>query len=144
MLKYILVMMVCLVVYSTPIKGQEEKMIPPNLPGIQDRVPTMPEIQEPMGRPYGQIFQMMKQMMCNDTEVVNSYIKDKFCEQPYTYGLNNNMKGVSSMMTIVYVNPMSRTFSIVEHSAAGMSCILGQGMTFEYLDQDLLNMQKPF
>ena len=104
MLKYILVMIVCLEVYVTPVKGQE----PPNLEIPEQS--TMPEIQSPNGRPYGQIFQMVKYLTCNDTPVVKNYLKNKFGEQPFTYGMNYNMMGVSSMITVMYVNPLSRTY----------------------------------
>ena len=138
MLKYIVGMIVCLVVYVTPVKGQE----PPNLEIPEQS--TMPEIQSPNGRPYGQIFQMVKYLTCNDTPVVKNYLKNKFGEQPFTYGMNYNMMGVSSMITIMYVNPMSRTYSVVENSASGLSCIVGQGVFFDYVDQGLLDEQKPF
>ena len=91
MLKYILIMIVCLVVYVTPVKGQE---IPPNFespPGQK----TMPEIESPNGRPYGQIFQMVKYLTCNDTPVVKNYLKNKYGEEPFTYGMNYNMMGLS-------------------------------------------------
>ena len=144
MLKYILVMIVCLVVYVTPVKGQEvPPEVPPNLqlpPGQS----TMPEIESPNGRPYGQIFQMVKYLTCNDTPVVKNYLKNKFGEQPFTYGMNYNMMGVSSMITVMYVNPLSRTYSVVENSASGLSCIVGQGVFFDYVDQSLLDEQKPF
>ena len=138
MLKYILVMIVCLVVYVTPVKGQE----PPNLEIPEQS--TMPEIQSPNGRPYGQIFQMVKYLTCNDTPVVKNYLKNKFGEQPFTYGMNYNMMGVSSMITVMYVNPLSRTYSVVENSASGLSCIVGQGVFFDYVDQGLLDEHKPF
>ena len=138
MLKYIVGMIVCLVVYVTPVKGQE----PPNLEIPEQS--TMPEIQSPNGRPYGQIFQMVKYLTCNDTPVVKNYLKNKFGEQPFTYGMNYNMMGVSSMITVMYVNPMSRTYSVVENSASGLSCIVGQGVFFDYVDQGLLDEQKPF
>jgi len=99
---------------------------------------TPPIIQSPQGRGYGQIFQMMKPMMCNDTAVVENYIHNRFGEKELAYGLNYNQMGAQSMLTTIYVNPASKTFSIVEHSAAGMSCILGQGVTFDVLDEELM------
>ena len=140
MLKYILVMIVCLVVYVTPVKGQE---IPPNFespPGQK----TMPEIESPNGRPYGQIFQMVKYLTCNDTPVVKNYLKNKYGEEPFTYGMNYNMMGISTMLTVMYVNPLSRTFSVVENSATGLSCIVGQGVFFDYVNEELLSVDKPF
>ena len=140
MLKYILIMIVCLVVYVTPVKGQE---IPPNFEGTPGQK-TMPEIESPNGRPYGQIFQMVKYLTCNDTPVVKNYLKNKYGEEPFTYGMNYNMMGVSTMLTVMYVNPLSRTFSVVENSATGLSCIVGQGVFFDYVDEELLSVDKPF
>ena len=58
--------------------------------------------------------------------------------------MNYNMMGVSTMLTVMYVNPLSRTFSVVENSATGLSCIVGQGVFFDYVDEELLSVDKPF
>ena len=102
-----------------------------------------PKIEQPIKRPYGQIFQMMKPMSCNDTKVVKDFIKGKSNEDPLAFGLNYNYMGQPNLLTTIYVNPVMNTFSIVEHTADGLSCILGQGIAFQVLDESLL-VPKPF
>lgn len=125
MLKYVLFVMLCLAILPVPVYGQEETLPPQTMPQPQDRS-------------FGQVYQMMKPMTCNDTEVVENYILHKFGEKPFTYGLNYNIMGAANILTVVYVNPQSRSFSIVEHGAMGQSCILGQGLSYEYLDEELM------
>jgi len=126
MFRYLIILLLCLGSYST---AAQEKPLPPKEP---------PVIQSPQGRGYGQIFQMMKPMMCNDTPVVENYIHNRYGEIELAYGLNYNQMGAQSMLTVLYINQVSGTFSIVEHSPAGLSCILGQGVTFEILDKDFM------
>ena len=86
---------------------------------------------------------MMKPMSCNDTKVVKEYIKGNANEDPLAFGLNYNYMGQPNLLTTIYVNPVMNTFSIVEHTADGLSCILGQGIAFQVLDESLL-VPKPF
>ena len=51
--------------------------------------------------------------------------------------------GYPNLLTTIYVNPQMQTFSIVEHTPNGLSCILGQGIAFQVLDESLL-VPKPF
>lgn len=102
-----------------------------------------PKIELPTERPYGQVFQMMKPMSCNDTKVVKEYIKGNANEDPLAFGLNYNYMGYPNLLTTIYVNPQMQTFSIVEHTPNGLSCILGQGIAFQVLDESLL-VPKPF
>jgi hypothetical protein len=102
-----------------------------------------PKIMQPKERPYGQIFQMMKPMSCNDTKVIKDFIKGSANEDPLAYGLNYNYMGYPNVLTTLYINPQMQTFSIVEHAANGLSCILGQGLAFQILDESLLD-GKPF
>ncbi len=41
-----------------------------------------PKIEQPIERPYGQVFQMMKPMECNDTKVIKDYIKGSTTQGP--------------------------------------------------------------
>ena len=132
MFKYLIIIMLCL---GGCTAAAQETPLPQDNPKVENDPPI---IQSPQGRGYGQIFQMMKPMMCNDTAVVENYIHNRFGEKELAYGLNFNQMGMQSMLTVFYLNPTSRTFSIVEHSAGGLSCILGQGVTFDVLDEDLM------
>lgn len=102
-----------------------------------------PKIEQPMERPYGQIFQMMKPMECNDTKVIKDYIKGSLNQDPLAYGLNYNYMGWPNLLTTIYLNPQMQTFTIVEHTSTGLSCIIGQGVSFQILDESLLT-PKPF
>ena len=102
-----------------------------------------PKIEQPIERPYGQVFQMMKPMECNDTKVIKDYIKGSSNQDPLAYGLNYNYMGWPNLLTTIYLNPQMQTFTIVEHTSTGLSCILGQGLAFQLLDESLLT-PKPF
>ena len=102
-----------------------------------------PQIEQPIERPYGQVFQMMKPMECNDTKVIKDYIKGSSNQDPLAYGLNYNYMGYPNLLTTIYLNPQMQTFTIVEHTSTGLSCILGQGVSFQLLDESLLT-PKPF
>jgi len=102
-----------------------------------------PQIEQPIERPYGQVFQMMKPMECNDTKVIKDYIKGSSNQDPLAYGLNYNYMGWPNLLTTIYLNPQAQTFTIVEHTSTGLSCILGQGLAFQLLDESLLT-PKPF
>jgi hypothetical protein len=110
---------------------------------LAQEVEPAPKIEQPMERPYGQVFQMMKPMSCNDTEVIKDYIKGSANEDPLAYGINYNYMGFPNLLTMLYINPQMQTFSIVEHTSTGLSCILGQGVGFQVLDESLL-VPKPF
>ena len=51
--------------------------------------------------------------------------------------------GWPNLLTTIYLNPQMQTFTIVEHTSTGLSCILGQGVSFQILDESLLT-PKPF
>ena len=102
-----------------------------------------PKIEQPIERPYGQVFQMMKPMECNDTKVIKDYIKGSSNQDPLAYGLNYNYMGWPNLLTTIYLNPQMQTFTIVEHTSTGLSCIIGQGVSFQILDESLLT-PKPF
>ena len=138
MFKYILIMLLCLGGCATPVEGQEPNNQTENIIPSPPQVVPPPEGIQP-GRPHGQIFTMHKVMQCNDSEVVENYIKNKFGQLPYTWGLNYNQMGIATMLTVIYVNPQTRTFSIIEHNTQKLSCILGTGQSFDLMDEELLN-----
>ena len=82
-------------------------------------------------------------MECNDTKVIKDYIKGSSNQDPLAYGLNYNYMGWPNLLTTIYLNPQAQTFTIVEHTSTGLSCILGQGLAFQLLDESLLT-PKPF
>jgi hypothetical protein len=95
--------------------------------------PSTPAFPTPgMQRPHGAMFQMTKRLTCNDTDVVENAMKNIYNESPLTLGLVRNSMGVATMATIIYVNPKTRSYSIVEHSISGISCIITSGFEFDY------------
>jgi hypothetical protein len=101
--------------------------VPEVTPRIQ--VPEVtPRIQVPKDRPYGNVFHVTKRLMCNDTPVVDEYILNNFGQVPQEFGmLLKDAMGNYGMITAVYVNPQTKTFSIIERAAQGLSCIVSTG-----------------
>jgi hypothetical protein len=99
--------------------------------------PPVPRIQIPEKRPYGSVFWVQKSMMCNDTPVVSEYVYNKFGQVATDFGLLlKDPMGGYGMLTAVYVNSRTRSFSIVEQAAQGVSCIVSSGelWTTQYED----------
>jgi len=87
-----------------------------------------PRIQVPKDRPYGSVFWVKKSMMCNDTPVVEEYVYNKFGQEASDFGLLlRDPMGGYGMLTAIYVNSRTRSFSIVEQAAQGVSCIVSTG-----------------
>ena len=61
-------------------------------------------------------------------------------------GQIRNAMGVTTMITMLYVNKQTRAFSIIEHTVNGISCILTSGHELDYIyDYDWLNPSgRPF
>ena len=90
--------------------------------------PPKPKIQIPKERPYGSVFWVQKSMMCNDTPVVSEYIYNNFGQVATDFGLLlKDAMGGYGMLTAIYVNSQTKTFSIVEQAAQGVSCIVSSG-----------------
>ena len=96
-----------------------------------------PKLEIPLKREYGTVFWVQKSMMCNDTPVVAEYVLTNFGQVPTDFGLLlKDPMGNYGMVTAVYVNPQTKTFSIVEQAAQGVSCIVSAGemWTTQYED----------
>jgi|TARA_R110000851_G_scaffold3549_5_gene14581 hypothetical protein len=96
-----------------------------------------PVLQIPEKRAYGTVFWVQKTMMCNDTPVVSEYVYTNFGQVATDFGLLlKDPMGNYGMLTAIYVNPQSKTFSIVEQAAQGVSCIVSSGemWTTQYED----------
>jgi hypothetical protein len=96
-----------------------------------------PVLQIPEKRAYGTVFWVQKSMMCNDTPVVSEYVYTNFGQVATDFGLLlKDPMGNYGMLTAIYVNPQSKTFSIVEQAAQGVSCIVSSGemWTTQYED----------
>jgi hypothetical protein len=66
--------------------------------------------------------------MCNDTPVVSEYVYTNFGQVATDFGLLlKDPMGNYGMLTAIYVNPQTKTFSIVEQAAQGVSCIVSAG-----------------
>ena len=132
-------MLLCLSSCATPVVGQELQ------PPVTQEVLPPPTVVQPKSlpgitkdRPHGQIFTAHKPMQCNDTDVVENYVKNKFGQVPFTWRLNYNPMGSPNLITIIYINPMTRSFSVVEHNVHKVSCIVNTGESFGYVDETLL------
>ena len=90
-----------------------------------------PKIQIPEKRAYGTVFWVQKSMMCNDTPVVADYVFNNFGQVATDFGLLlKDPMGNYGMLTAIYVNPQTKTFS------QGVSCIVSAGemWTTQYQD----------
>ena len=139
MFKYVLIMLMCLGGCSTSVEGQETIQSQVQDPDPVPTVPNLPQGQITPNRAHGQIFTAHKPMQCNDTDVVKNYLKNSFGQVPFTWGLNYNPMGAAVMLTTIYVNPVSLSFSVVEHSVQEVSCIVNTGQAFGYVDDTLLS-----
>jgi hypothetical protein len=87
-----------------------------------------PILEVPEKRAYGTVFWVQKSMMCNDTPVVAEYVYNNFGQVATDFGLLlKDPMGNYGMLTAIYVNPQTKTFSIVEQAAQGVSCIVSAG-----------------
>jgi len=82
---------------------------------------------KPRKRSYGEVFYVTKSMMCNDTDVVENYLLHTWGQVSSSFGLHRNEMGAYQMLTAVYVNPQTLTFSVVEQQTQGLSCIVSTG-----------------
>ena len=123
-----------------PEEPSEEQTSPPNItetpieePAAETPPKKVPPVVQRGQRPYGAIFQMNKRVTCNDTVVVEKFITEGYQEIPLTIGVVKNKMAVVTTIFMVYVHPRTRAFSIVEHSATGISCILAEGIELELM-----------
>jgi len=89
----------------------------------------------PQGRPYGQVFNAQKMLLCNDRDVIEAYLKDSYGQTSIGFGYIANQMDFPGMVISIYKNKLTNDFSVVEHSAAGVSCIVTGGQQL-YLDQE--------
>ena len=113
--------MAILILISSQVYAQEQMEIDPP--------------QGPIGRPYGQVFNAQKMLLCNDREVLEAYLKDVHGQVSIGFGHIDNQMNYPGMLISIYVNNVTRDFSVVEHSASGVSCIVTGGQQL-YIDQD--------
>ena len=112
-----------------PEKESEEQTSPPNAAETSKVAPVARQ----QGRPYGSIFQMSKRVTCNDTVVIEKFVTEGYQEIPFTIGVVRNKMAIITNVFMVYVHPKTRAFTIVEHAATGMSCILAEGSELQFL-----------
>jgi len=131
-----------------PEEKSEEQTSPPSVTETPLEAPvaaeTPPEKVPPVvnrgQRPYGAIFQMNKRITCNDTVVIEKFITEGYKEIPFTIGVAKNKMAIITNIFMVYVHPKTRAFSIVEHAATGISCILAEGTGLELMnDPNIIN-----
>jgi hypothetical protein len=93
-----------------------------------EQPPTTPPSQEEEKIPYGQMRQMAKPLVCNDSSVVTDWIKDSLNFVPFVQGLGRNQMNAISSVLSMYINPRNGDFIIIESSASRYSCILFKGV----------------
>ena len=108
---------------SQSIKIAHEPIQPPQL--------EMPQTE----RQYGQPFVATKSIICNDSKVIYSLLKNEpVSEVPIFFGLILNEHGVAKMVTQIFIGKKSNsTFSVIESSNNGISCIISAGTGFDIL-----------
>ena len=143
MYKHIIATLMCVMMLSSWVYAEEHNAQqalpgPPEQPPqvFKPAKPETPVFPKPtfrvQVRPHGTIFQVNKRLTCNDTDVVENAIKNIYKEVPLTLGLVRNQMGVAKMVTILYVNPKTKAYTIVEHAINGISCIITSGQEFSY------------
>lgn len=136
-----------IVLRPPPPEESEEQTSPPIVtetpleePAAETPPKKIPPAVRQEGRPYGAIFQMSKRVRCNDTPVVEKFITEGYKEIPLTIGVLRNKMAIITNIFMVYVHPKTRAFSIVEHAATGISCILAEGTELELMnDPNIIN-----
>ena len=113
---------------------------PPEEPSEEQTEPAaetppkkVPPVVQRGQRPYGAIFQMNKRVTCNDTVVVEKYVTEGYEEIPFSLGVVRNRMAIITNIFMMYVNPKSGGFTIVEHASTGISCILAEGSELQFL-----------
>ena len=67
-----------------------------------------------------------------------SNLIDEFKEIPYVRGVSKPVVGDdSSLPLVIFVNPQSKTFTIVERASKDIYCILAVGANFQPVPKDL-------
>ena len=131
-----------------PEEKSEEQTSPPSVTETPLEAPVaaepppekVPPVVNRGQRPYGAIFQMNKRITCNDTVVIEKFITEGYKEIPFTIGVAKNKMAIITNIFMVYVHPKTRAFSIVEHAATGISCILAEGTGLELMnDPNIIN-----
>lgn len=143
MYKHIIAILLCVIMFSSWVYAEEHNIQrvplgpPEQPPQVSKPVkPETPAFPKPMfrvqARPHGTIFQVNKRLECNDTDVMENAIENIYKEIPLTFGLVRNRMGAATMITILYVNPKTKAYTIVEHASSGVSCIITSGQEFSY------------
>lgn len=135
MYKLIAATVMCLCLFPISVYADQHDKESPALPldkMAKPETPPIPAVPENSGRPYGMIFPMTKNIQCNDTQVVENAMEHIYNEAPMMLGMVRNKHGMAQMIMVLYVNPQSRSYTIVEHSVSGVSCLLTSGHEFDY------------
>ena len=79
-------------------------------------------------RPKGQIFQLAKPVICNDSPVVRNWLTNIMKFIPIAMGKSKNQMGEIDAVMSTYVNPRDGSFVVIEAFPNRTSCILFQGV----------------
>ena len=123
-----------LFVVLVPSFAMGQNLIPNQENGNRSIEKVVPKAEPPRSSgapPYGTIFQLQKLIACNDTPVVQNFLKNMNGMIPISMGTSRNQMGAIASLVQVYVNPLSDIFAIVEHFAIKKSCIIFQGHDFD-------------
>ena len=125
-----------LIGYASAISQADEVTPAPNKE-------PQPEVQQPAQGPfpqgnarlYGQPFVATKSIICNDSKVIYSLLKNEpVSEVPIFFGLILNEHGIAKIVTQIFIGKKSNsTFSVIESSNNGISCIISAGTGFDIL-----------
>ena len=92
-------------------------------------IPVSPQRQAQ--RPYGMPVQIPISVICNDSKVIHSYIKEQHGEMVVAYGFKETKMNIAQIVVQIYVNPKTRKFTIVQHGIKGISCVILNGTDFD-------------
>ena len=100
----------------------------------QKPILTPPQETKQEVRPYGQVFLMVKNVVCNNSKAMYDLLKSEPGPQtPVFSGLIRTPQGNVTMMAQIFIDKKNRKFSIVESSTEGISCVISAGFDFDIL-----------
>ena len=125
-----------LIGYASATSQADEVTPAPNKePQSEVQQPAQGPFPQGNARLYGQPFVATKSIICNDSKVIYSLLKNEpVSEVPIFFGLILNEHGVAKMVTQIFIGKKSNsTFSVIESSNDGISCIISAGTGFDIL-----------
>ena len=87
------------------------------------------------GRPFGEIMQVAKPVLCNDADFLANFVEKDKRMSLWILGFTKNPMGAVESIINIYVN-RNKEFIIAEFAQNGIGCIISTGDSFEYKGPD--------